>query len=86
MDRIPRNKPMHILIHKAVVLPRPSSLCLPHDGPMNWRRGGEAKEYDFIRKASRLRRRQTSVSEKPSYLGLDASFFYRIREGDALRK
>ena len=35
------------------------------------------KEYDFTRKAGRRRRWQTSVSEKPSYRGLDASFFFK---------
>ena len=44
------------------------------------------KEHDFIRKAGRLRRWQTSVSEEPSYQGLLASLFYRIREGEAVRK
>ena len=68
------------------LLPSPSSLCLPHDRPMNRRRGAEARSNNFIWKGGRPRRWQTSVSEKPSYVGLDASFFYRIREGEAIRK
>ena len=38
-------------------------LCLPHDRPTNWRWGVEARNIDFIWKAGRLRRWQTSVSE-----------------------
>ena len=44
------------------------------------------KEYDFIWKTGRARRWQSRVPEKPSYRGLDASFFYRIRQGSKVKR
>ena len=38
------------------------------------------KEYNFIWKTGRPRTMQTNVAEKPSCWGLDARFFYRVRE------
>ena len=66
---------------KMAVLPSPSSLRSPHDRPINPRRGVEARNSDFIQKANRPRRWQTRFPEKPSYQGVDASFFYRTERG-----
>ena len=63
------------------MLPSPSSLCWPHDRPINQETRCWSKEYDFIQKAGRPRRWQTNASTKPSYRGLDASFFYRTEKG-----
>ena len=52
--------------------------CSAHCTTGQWARD---KEYDFIRKASRPRRWQTSVSEKPSYgVWLPVSFIESERE------
>ena len=62
------------------VLPSPLPLlAAPQANESEMRCRG--REYDFIRKAGRL-----GSPQKPSYRGLDASFFYRIREGEAVRK
>ena len=63
------------------LLPSPSSLYLLHDRPVNQETRCWGKEYDFILKAGRQKRWQTSVSKEPSYWGLDASFFYRTERG-----
>ena len=47
----------------------------------------EVKNSNFIQKANRVRRLQTSISKKSSYRGLDVSFIYWIeRERQAVRK
>ena len=61
------------------LLPTPSSLCSPRDRSINRETRCWGKEGDFIRKASSLRRWRTRVPKIPSYRGLDASSFYRIR-------
>ena len=63
------------------LLPSPSSLCLPHNWPINREARCWGKEYDFIRKVGRPRRWRTRVPKKPSYQGLDANFFYRTQRG-----
>ena len=45
------------------VLSSPSSLCSRHDRPINWRRGAEARNNNFIQKVGRPRRWPTNVSK-----------------------
>ena len=48
---------------REALLLSPSLLCLPHDRPMNWRWGVEAKNKEFIQKTGKWRRWQTNVSK-----------------------
>ena len=61
----------------------PNSLCLPQDRPMN--RGVETRNMPLIRKPAD-REDGRLMSQNDHLSGLDASFFYRIREGEAVRK
>ena len=54
-------------------------VLLPCPRPVNRETRCRGKEYNFSE--SRPRRWQTNVSKKPSYRGLDASFFYRTERG-----
>lgn len=45
------------------VLPKPSSLCSPHDRPVSWEKRCWSKEYECIWKANRSKRWQISVSK-----------------------
>ena len=64
-----------VLFKGQLLLPSPSSLCLPRGRPMNWRRGAEARNTTLFRKLADLEDCRLVISDKASYLGLDASFF-----------
>jgi len=68
---------MNLVKRYKLLFLSPSSLCSPHDRPMNLRDKVLRQGRDFNWGAGRLRRWQANASKSPSYWGQDARFFYR---------